>query len=124
MLVASADSNPMVRVAAVSELLKRNDIRRLPVASEVFAKRVVVPDFLVENVASAVEIGVNDPKALPELSKIAKSSDVRARRAAVFAIRRIGNQQSIPLLVSALADSDETCALFRSNRTRGSHKPT
>jgi HEAT repeat protein len=109
---ASQDPDPTIRLNAVAELLRRNDLSVLPIAKQVLmnpsSAQISVPWRLEEveqNLSSAVA-QVRDERAIPTLSEILKSSDVRARRGAALALRSTGSPNAEDALLSCLGDSD------------------
>lgn len=55
---------------------------------------------------SSALASVKDEKAIPTLSDILKSPDVRARRAAASALRNTQSERALHALAAALHDSD------------------
>jgi len=99
--------NQELRYVAAGKLLERNDISGLPLAKAVLLRALGAnSDILVNNLSSAISIGVKDPKAIPDLGDLLSSPSPEARRAAALALRRTGAQEAVSPLLSALSDPD------------------
>jgi hypothetical protein len=119
---AARSPNLSVRVCALGELLRRNEVTVLPEAVSLISApdtpREFNPGCPLRNITSGIAIGVRRYWAVPYLGELLKLDDVHARRAAATALRRIGAEELMtkpeiamekvaPLLVQALEDSDQ-----------------
>lgn len=96
-----------IKLNAVAALLARNDLAALPIAEQVLdAPLGSVRDDVYQNLASAIEVGVSNPQAIPVLIDLLRNQHVRVRRAAAFALHNTKSQLAIKGLVAALSDSD------------------
>jgi len=103
---ASQQPDKLIQASAISELLRRDETRVMPVALELLSNSQGIPDYLVQNLASSISIGVRRPDVIPSLGRLLKSSDVRVRRAAASALRNTQSPSAAPRLASALGDDD------------------
>ena len=112
---ASQDPDPKMRLNAVAYLLRRGDLSFFPIAARVLqnpaSSGITVPsrlDEVEQNLSSAIAAGVrNDPKAIPLLTDLLSSSDVRVRRAAVHALGNSGSGNAARSLLTGLRDADD-----------------
>lgn len=119
---AAGSANLSVRVCALGELLRRNEVTVLPEAVSLISSpdtpREFNPGCHLQNITSGIANGVRHPWAVPYLAELLKLNDVHARRAATAALRRIGAEELntkpdvamervVPLLAQALEDADQ-----------------
>jgi len=106
-LKVAADSDPSttVKLSSVAALLAHGNMSQLATA-EVALGNPSVPDNLRQNLASAIYEGVRDPAAIPALTRLLATRDVRVRRAAAMALRNTGSADATRGLITALRDVD------------------
>jgi hypothetical protein len=104
---AAEDKDPLVRVWAMSALLSRNDLSML---DRVEKLPPIPPDPHVENLTARLRSGlerVRDPRAIPALARLLRSTDVNLRGGAVGAFRGMKDPAAIQPLATALNDPDD-----------------
>ncbi len=106
LLRASQNTNRLVRISSMVELLQRDDTRVMTAAVDILSHPGDVPDYLIENLASGIAIGVRKPDAIPLLGKLLTLQDVRVRRAAATALGNTQTFPATPKLALALDDPD------------------
>lgn len=108
---ATADPIQDVRLRAIAASLRRNDTTQLPAAEDILARDNSSADeyslSLINGLANAIRVGVNDQRSIPLLARLLKSGNAITRRAAVVAIRRAKGGTATGPLSEALADSDD-----------------
>lgn len=105
--LASADTDPLVRIWAISALMSRDDLYALKLVEKLGP---VPRETDVQNLTSmlgAAISGVKDPRALPQLSRLLTSADVNVRRGAAAALANMYEGAAVRQLVRALNDSDQ-----------------
>jgi HEAT repeats len=104
---AAHDSDALVRVWAISALLRRDDISML---DEVEKLVPIPPDPSVQNLTAELGFAVGtikDGKAVPSLIRLLWSKDVNIRRGAAEALRNMHDPKAVKPLSRALFDSDQ-----------------
>lgn len=105
---ATHTQNLTLKLLASAALLRRNDISTLDsVATTLLQDRRSVSEWILWKLSFAIENGVKDPQAIPTLSRLFTSRDVRVRRAATGALRHTADGDAIPVIAKALTDSDQ-----------------
>jgi HEAT repeat protein len=101
---ATARPDP-VRLTAAQALLIRNDVTPLPeVTGVLMGKRPVeVPTYMVRNLSAAIETGLRNEAAIPELEKLVVSPEADVSRAAATALRNTASKKAMIGLVRALS---------------------
>jgi len=98
----------IVKGQAEAALLRHNDISVLKAVENILLRPPAdFPDALVGRLASAIQFGVRDPKAVPALTHLLSVPDPRVRRAAAHALRETHAVAAIGPLSTALNDSDQ-----------------
>ncbi len=106
-LRAQLDGSPAVRAAAIAALIERNDLSALVAAQELLMNPPPqTPNYLLNNIASAIARGIRDEGAIPVLNTLLRSRDIATRRAASDALRKTGSTRALSALAKALNDSD------------------
>jgi hypothetical protein len=96
-----------LQLMASAALLERNDIGGLSVAEEALSHPpAAVPGYLILNIAYSIRTGLQDPQAIPALTRFMRLPGVDIRRAAAAALQRTGSAAATPGLMSALNDPD------------------
>lgn len=101
---AARDNALLPRVWAMAALLERNDTSVLATAADLLLSPNQDRN-LLGHLAYAVE-RVKDPKAVPILTRLLRSTDVNVRRGAAAALRNTLDKGAIGPLTKALSDSD------------------
>jgi len=96
-----------LKLLAGAALLRRNETSPLNVvATTLLQDPTSVSESILANLSFAIETGVKDPRAIPELSRLLSAREVRVRRAAAAGLRHTGAMDAISALGQALKDSD------------------
>lgn len=97
-----------VRLSAAAVLLSTGEMAALPVAeAELLSPRFASDSELVQNLRVGLRDGIKDPQAIPALGRLLRgSSDPDTRRAVSFALKEMKAMAAVPVLLSALDDSD------------------
>lgn len=100
----SKAADPVVRMQSLSALVRRNDLAALETAEPILLNQPVrFEKYLLDNLSASVE-GIKDPKAIPILQRLLRSSSSRTRVTAVAALRQMHVSDTIEALVIALGD--------------------
>ncbi len=104
--LAAKDSDPVVRLQALSALTARNDISMLKTVEDTLLHpKPGIEDYLLRNLSAALE-GIKEPQAVSALNRLLRSSNVNVRLGAARALRRLHVSDAIDGLVLALEDSN------------------
>jgi HEAT repeat protein len=96
-----------VRLAAMGDLLARNDIALLPEAQRLLLSRdPAIDQNIKDGTAGAIGFGVKDPRAIPFLIPLLRSPNANVRRGAAAALRLTHSPEAVRGLVAALDDPD------------------
>lgn len=104
---ATGDLDIGLRLRAAAALLRRNNISKLSMVEEALLHPPAnIDEDALKNLAFSLQDGVTDPQAIPALTRLIHAKDTQTRRAAVAALRHIGDETSIGAFATALQDSD------------------
>jgi hypothetical protein len=104
---AAQDSDANTRILAIAALLARGNIDYLDEAvSALLSAKHGANGFLIWRLASSLEFGVRDRKAIPALVRLLRARYVPVRRAAAAALRNTHDRGAIEPLAEALHDPD------------------
>ncbi len=100
------DKDLVVRMQSISALLNRNDIEMLAIAERTLLNPPAgAEQYLLDNISGALE-GIKDPRAVPALQRLLRSSNSRTRHGAVSALRQMRVMEAVEGLVIALGDNN------------------
>jgi hypothetical protein len=100
------DRDAVVRMQSISALLNRDDVATLEAAETILLNPPAdTEQYLLDNVSAALE-GVRNPRAIPILQRLLKSSDSHTRLSVVAALRQMHISNAIEGLVIALSDEN------------------
>lgn len=100
------DKDVVVRMQSISALLNRNDIETLEIAERILLNPPAGTDqYLLDNISAALE-GIKDPRAIPALQRVLRSSNSLTRLGAARSLRQMRVMEGIEGLVIALGDND------------------
>ncbi len=100
------DKDVVVRMQSISELLNRDDIETLEIAERTLLNPPTGTDpYLLDNISAALE-RIKDPRAIPALQRLLRSSSIRTRHGAVSALRQMRTMEAVEGLVIALGDNN------------------
>jgi hypothetical protein len=100
------DRDSVVRLQSISALLNRNDIETLAIAERTLLNPPAgTESYLLDNISAALE-GIKDPRAIPALQRLLRSSNSRTRWGAVSALRQMRVMEAVEGLVIALGDTN------------------
>lgn len=104
---ASNTLDSLLRLQAAAALLRRNDISTLEVVESIlFQPPPKVEQGVLRNLAFAIKDGIEDPQAVPVLSRLLNSPEAIVRQSSAAALRRIGTESVLLPLSEALWDND------------------
>lgn len=106
--VAARSGALSVRVAAMAALLAQNDVSILGPAARLMLRprEHHASPGEVSALASAVQFGIRDPKAVPALSSLLRSQNPGVRRGAAAALRNTHDPKAVQPLAESLYDPD------------------
>lgn len=103
---ATKDRDSVVMMQSISALLNRADIETLAIAERTLLNPPSGTEpYLLDNISAALE-GIKDPRAIPALQRLLRSSNTRTRWGAVSALRQMRVMEAVEGLVIALGDND------------------
>jgi hypothetical protein len=105
--MAAANQPPPINILAAGLLAERNDISALPLLeSHLMLSSTLKGQRFEWNVGRSLR-EIKDPKAVPALIRLLKSSDSLTRQEATLALRTIGGDAVLDPLVAGLSDPDQ-----------------
>ncbi len=102
---AMRDKDAVVQMQALSALLNGGDIASLDIAERTLLNPSDKEQYLLENVAAALE-GIKDPLAIPTLQRLLQASSSLTRLGAARALRNMRVSEGVEGLVIALYDEN------------------
>ena len=102
-----ADTDPSLQCEAAAMLLQSNDVAALPFAEAwLLGARAHPWPTCIGNLRGGIASGIEDPVAVPSLTRLLRAKEVETRRVAADALRHTRSSDAIPALASALDDPD------------------
>lgn len=96
-----------LRLSVAAALLEHNDISTLQFAEDTLLKPdPALSSVLLHNLSYAIYAGVQDDRAVPNLTRLLHATNSETRRAAVSALVHVGSTSCIDPLLSAIGDPD------------------
>ena len=100
------DKDTVVKMQSISALLNRGDIETLGIAERTLLNPPAGTDqYLLDNISAALE-GIKDPRAIPALQRLLRSSSSRTRQSVASALRQMRSMEAVEGLIIALGDND------------------
>jgi HEAT repeats len=104
---AAKDQPYPLNILAAANLAWRNDISALPILEEEMMKSSTLKyDGGGANLGAFLR-RIQDPAAVPSLTRLMRSQDAETRQSAAYALRHIGDEAAIEPLIAGLDDSDQ-----------------
>ncbi len=101
-----ADPDDDIWQRALGMLLALHDTSRLALAEDVLMRPERHTSNAALDVRAGLETGLNDPVAIPMLTRLMKAPDARTREAVVSILGRLRSPDGVPALASGLDDED------------------
>jgi hypothetical protein len=101
-----ADPDDDIWQRALGMLLALHDTSRLALAEDVLMRPERHTSNAALDVRAGLETGLNDPAAVPMLSRLMKSPDALTRRTAATLLFQVKSPDGVPALVGGLDDDD------------------